>query len=109
MVAKPSAFLPSPKSRETSIARHGRQAAESLWQIGANAAGNRALYGAAIFNAGVARRLSLEVLADEPPLRHAVLRGWPWLEDDPEMQKAKQEEIASCLASVADVFLREPA
>ncbi len=104
--AKPAVFLPSPKSRETSVSRHGREPAESLWQLGLSAAGERTLYGAAIFKAATARKLSLEVTADEPPPRHAVLRGWQWVEEDPEMQKAKQKEIAEVLASEAETVLR---
>lgn len=76
-IARLAVFLPSPKSRETSVSRHGGESAESLWQIGLTAAGDRQLYGAAIFRAETARKLTLEVIADEPPPRHAVLRGWP--------------------------------
>ncbi len=105
--AKPAVFLPSPKSRETSVARHGRESTGPLWQLGAQAAGDRTLYGAAIFKAEAARALSLTVVADEPPDRHAVLRGWPWLDDDPELQKAKQKDIANQLAEKADIILKK--
>lgn len=105
-IARLAVFLPSPKSCETSVSRHGAEPAGNLWQIGLTAAGGRPLYGAAIFRAVTARGLSLEVIADEPPPRHAVLRGWPWFDDDPEMQKAKQKEIAAVLAREADVVLR---
>lgn len=101
LMAKPAAFLPNPKDRETSVSRHGREPLERLWTIGAEAAGGRNLYGAAIFKARVVRETRLEVTADEPPPRHGVIRGWPWNEADPELQKAKQKEIASVIASQA--------
>lgn len=101
LMAKPAAFLPSPKDRETSISRHGKEPLESLWVLGLAAAGERQLYGAAIFPARAVRVVQLEVVADEPPPRHAVIRGWPWVENDPELQKAKQKELAALIASEA--------
>ena len=100
-MAKPAAFLPSPQDQETSVARHGRQPLEGLWAIGLAAAGARPLYGAAVFKARAVRCAQLEVLADEPPPRHAVIRGWPWSETDPELQKAKRKELAALIASAA--------
>lgn len=100
-VAKPSAFLPNPRDRETSVSRHGRDPVEGLWELGRLAAGPRKLYGAAVFKARVVRDVQLEVMADEPPSRHAVIRNWPWIDDDPELQKAKQKELALTLASAA--------
>jgi len=104
-MAKPAAFLPNPKDRETSVSRHGSEPREGLWAIGFAAAAGRNLHGAAIVKAIVIRATQLEVLADEPPPRHAVIRGWPWDEIDPELQKAKQKEIAAIIASQA-VLLR---
>jgi hypothetical protein len=100
-MAKPAAFLPNPKDRETSVSRHGGKPLDSLWQIGLGAAGARELYGAAIFKAQAVRSAQLEVVADEPPPRHAAIRGWPWIESDPELQKAKQKELAALIASAA--------
>jgi hypothetical protein len=106
LVAKPAAFLPSPKDHETSVSRHGSEPVETLWEIGLNAAGDRNLYGAAIFKARSVRTAQLEVAADEPPPRHAAIRGWPWNEIDPELQKAKQKEMAAVIASGAVVVRR---
>lgn len=106
LMAKPAAFLPSPKDRETSVSRHGSEPLESLWEIGLDAAGSRNLYGAAIFKARSVRAAQLEVAADEPPPRHAAIRGWPWNEIDPELQKAKQKEMAAVIASGAVVVRR---
>lgn len=105
-LAKPAAFLPSPKDRETSISRHGPEPREELWSIGLSAAGARTLYAAAIFKAHVVRAAQLEVVADEPPARHAVIRGWPWDEADPELQRAKQKELALVIASKAYLLRR---
>src|SRR4051794_6064804 len=88
LMAKPSAFLPGRKDRETSVARHGADPIDQLWEIGLAAAGERPLYGAAIFKAQAIRTARLEGAPDEPPPRHAVIRAWPWIEHDPELQKA---------------------
>jgi hypothetical protein len=98
---KPSAFLPNPKDRETSVSRHGRQPLERLWELGLPAAGERPLRGAAFVKAADVRAAGLDVVADEPPDRHAVIRGWPWNVADPELQKGQQKERALVLASVA--------
>jgi hypothetical protein len=100
-MAKPAAFLPSPSSRESSVSRHGKDPLDGLWELGFLAAGSRTLYGAAIFKAREVRSLDLAVSADEPPPRHAVIRGWPWTDADPELEKAKRKELAARLASAA--------
>jgi hypothetical protein len=101
IMVKPSALLPNPRDYETSVSRHGRLPLDQLWEIGMEAANGRTLYGAAIFKAREVRSANLEVVADEPPLRHAVINKWPWLENDPELQKAKQKELATSIASAA--------
>jgi len=106
-MVKPSAFLPNPKDKATSVFRHGRRPTESLWDIGINlAAGDRSLHGAAIFKAKHVRSALLEVLAQEPPPRHANITGWPWLEDDPEMGKAERKERAALIARHAELVRR---
>jgi len=106
LMAKPAAFLPNPKDRETSVSRQGSKPSDTLWAMGAVAAGERKLYGVAIFKASVVRMAQLEIEPDEPPPRHAEIRGWPWLENDPELQKARQKEIASIIASESTLILR---
>jgi hypothetical protein len=105
-MVKPSAFLPSYKDRETSVFRHGIESGEDFWVVGLAAAGERKFYGAAIVKANVVRKVQLDVLADEPPPRHAAIRNWPWDETDPDLQKAKQKEIATIIASQAVLLLR---
>jgi len=102
---KHAAFLPNPRDRETSVSRHGSDPRNVLWSLGLAATGNRTLVGAAIIKAKVAREASLTVISDEPPPRHAVLKGWYWDDADPNLQKAKQKEVAIELASKA-VLLR---
>jgi hypothetical protein len=99
LMAKPAAFLPNPKDRETSVFRHGEKPPERLWTLGQEALGKQKLYGAAIFKAHVVRNVNLDVVADEPPTHHAAIRGWPWFEKDPVLQKARQKEMAVVIAS----------
>ncbi len=101
IMAKPAAFLPNPRDKESSVSRHGREPAERLWQLGAVAAGARNLYGAAILKAHAVADAGLELSADEPPDFHAVIRNWPWNETDRELERAKQRELALLLASAA--------
>lgn len=100
---RPSAFLPSPRDRATSVSRHGRSPVETLEALGqaAVAASGRHLHGAAILKAASVRRVQLTVDASEPPQRHALIRGWPWAEDDPRARKAEQLTRAQQLASAA--------
>lgn len=100
-IVKPAAFLPSPKHRETSISRRGAQSLKSLWKIGLEAAGERTLYGAAILKARAVRIANLEVFADEPPPRHAAIRKWPWLDNDLDLQRAQQKQLANQLAAAS--------
>lgn len=102
--AKPSAFLPSPEKQETSVSRHGREPLNNLKEIGRTAAGNRTLHGAALFKALVVRTAELDVLADEPPDFHAVIRHWP-TDADPALQKARQKEKALLIASAAELLM----
>lgn len=107
VMAKPAVFLPNPKDRETSVFRHGSEPRDRLWAIGVeHAAGGRNLHGAAICKARHVRAAQLEVMAEEPPPRHAAIRGWPFSEADPELQKAKQKELAAIISSKAEMVRR---
>ena len=108
-VVKAVAFLPSPRDHETSVSRHGREPSDRLWALGAVAAGTRHLHGAAILEARSVRALSLLVLEAEPPPFHATIGDWPWMANDPELEKAKQKELALKLASAAgEPIMRDP-
>ena len=102
IMVKPAAFLPNPHDGETSAFRHGAEPRNELWQIAHESAiGDRTLHGAAIVRASDVRLSLLEAVSSEPPPRHAVIVGWPWYADDPEMQRAHQKERAAKIASSA--------
>jgi hypothetical protein len=104
--AKPAAFLPNPEDRETSVFRHGSQPIAGLWRLGReHALGQRTLHGAAIVKARHVRDAELEIAASEPPPRHAAIVGWPWIADDPDLQKARQKERAALLCQRAQLLL----
>jgi hypothetical protein len=104
-VVKPSAFMPEIEDRETSVFRHGSEPRETLWAIGdEHAAQGRTIYGAGIIKARSVREIRLDVFPDEPPPRHAAIRGWPWTENDPDLRKAEHKEFAVLLASNAELF-----
>jgi hypothetical protein len=105
-MAKPSAFLPSPKDGATSVFRHGSEPREALWQIGTGHVVHRTLHAAAIVKTRHVRAALLEVVAQEPPPRHANIVGWPSLAPDPEMGKAERKERAALIAQYADVVRR---
>lgn len=98
---KPGAFLPHPQTQDASVSRHGAAPLDTLRQLGIAAANGRALHGAAIIKAGIVRRVGLTVDSDEPPQRHALIHSWPRVPSDPELQKAKQRDLALTLASEA--------
>lgn len=105
VMTKPAAFLPHPEDRETSVFRHGSEPREALWRIGIeHVAGSRKLHGAAIVKARYVRSALLEVVASEPPPRHATVVRWPWLAD-PDLQKAQQKERAALIAQHAELLL----
>lgn len=106
-MVKPAAFLPNPKNGETSVFRHGSERLDLLWQIGhEHLVDERRLHGAALFKALRVRDARLEVIAKEPPPRHANIVGWPKSTDDPELAKAGQKLKAAELAQHATLFTR---
>jgi hypothetical protein len=106
--AKPSLFLPEPVDRETSVFRHGSQPLSDLWAIGDKCAPHgRNIHGAAILTARDVRECQLQVTASEPPPKHAAIRGWPWIENDPDEQKAQQKELALLLSKNVREILRK--
>ena len=101
VMAKPAAFLPNPRYRNTSVFRCGDEPTRlrQIWQETTD--GQRSLKAAAVFKAIEVTNLGLSAVASEPPPAHANLGGWPWLEFDPELQKAKQLELAAQLAQAS--------
>ena len=107
VMVKHPAFLPNPKNRETSVFRHAGLAHSQLWEIAKQHLGeHRTVHGAAIFRAKHARSAMLEIVAHEPPPRHANIVNWPSSEFDPEMAKAEQKERAIEIAQYAELVRR---
>jgi hypothetical protein len=97
-MAKPAAFLPNPKCRNTSVYRCGPdvEIIRRIWQK--NNLSGRPLKAAATCKTANVRAAELDVIAKEPPDAHANIENWPWLDNDPELQKAKQLEKAQSIA-----------
>ena len=105
--ARPSAFLPNPSNRETSVFRHGAEPLEELKAIAQIEVGTeRKIHGAAFVKASVIREAKLEVSAKEPPPRHADIINWPWNSDDPDFEKAEQKALAALIAQKTTKLLR---
>ena len=102
---KPSAFLPHPTHRNTSVFRTGSDPARLRDTWNQSNRGNRPLRGVAICKAKHVRAAGLDVIALEPPPTHANVEGWPWLENDVDLQKAQQLEYANQIAAEATVVI----
>lgn len=103
---KPAAFLPA-NDGTTSVIRHGTEPREELWEVAERVLGDGVrFHGAAVCRAGAIRLEGLNVVADEPPPRHANVIGWP-VDADPEMQKARRKEIALVIAAQSMLVLRD--
>ena len=96
---KHNAFLPAPDD-DTSVFRARDLPPEALWKIGEEAMPDVGFHGAGIVKASLVRKATLDVIAGEPPPRHANIRGWP-KNDDPELQKAARKKIAMSVAEEA--------
>lgn len=96
---KKGAFIPNKKDGEMSVTRHSGEPMEELAEIGKSQL--EKVYGAAILKASEFRKEKLDVLAAEPPPRHANVVGWPWRADDPVYGKSERNEIAMALAQKA--------
>lgn len=102
---KPSAFLPNPSDNATSVYRHGGEPRSELWKIGDDNLKVHRIYGAAFIKAGPLREALLDVVGEEPPLRHANIVGWP-SDDDPEMKKAREKELTLLIARQEELIIR---
>jgi hypothetical protein len=98
-MVKPSAFQPDPDHHEKSVCRHGKEPQDDLRQLATEylRPGTK-LLGVGICKAADVRAVKLDVLAFEPPPRHANIIGWPVIEDS-DLQKAKDKELAGAIAS----------
>jgi hypothetical protein len=101
-IVKASAFIPA-KDGKTSVIRHGAEPREELWDLARLFLGpGIKFHGAAICKARAIREQHLDVVADEPPPRHANIVSWP-LNADIELQKAQQKELALAIAAVSEL------
>lgn len=94
---KHNAYLPAPDD-DTSVFRCVGLSAEVLLTL--IPFERRTRHGAAIVRVEAIRSAGVDVLADEPPPRHANLRGWP-RHADPDEQKARRKEVATVIAEAA--------
>lgn len=102
---KQSAFIPAPDGTK-SVARHSGEPLEELWQLAQEYLGPAArIHGAAICVAADVRALALDVLAVEPPRRHANVVGWP-TESDAELQKSRWKSLALAIAANSLLILK---
>lgn len=95
--AKAAAFLPNPRPRNTSVFR-GTDFASLRRTFEAARTDGRTAKAVAVIPAHAVRGVGLAVTAAEPPSAHANIEGWPWSEADPELQKARQLELAGRVA-----------
>jgi hypothetical protein len=101
-IVKASAFIPA-KDGRTSVIRHGAEPRSELWNLARLFLGQETrFHGAAICNARAIREQRLDVVAGEPPPRHANIVNWP-LNADAELQKAQQKELALAIAAASEL------
>lgn len=101
---RPQAFLPNPKHRNTSVFRgaNDKESGEVLWNT--NPIAGKGLKALAIVTAAQVRSSGLDVNAEEPPHCHANIEKWCWDEDE-EMTRAKNKELAMLLAKDAKLVV----
>ena len=97
------AFMPPP-DRLLSVYRIDGLSLYEVWDIGENnvvlaMSPPKTLYGVADIKAGIVERQSLKIEADDIPLRHANIVGWP-------EQESEQMLLAQVLAAEARLILK---
>jgi hypothetical protein len=102
---KHQAFLPAP-DHDTSVFRTTISGKLELWKKGEAYLNGRNFYGAAVIPASIVRANGLELVPMEPPPAHANLRGWPIVDSDPELQKARRKTIATAVSEDAVPWFR---
>ena len=106
-MAKAPAFMPGPADGATSVFRQSTVPPEALWALAdRELEPQRKARGVAVLTAAQVRSAQLEVMASEPPARHANIQGWPEVAGDTDLTRARRREQALLLASVAQLVLR---
>lgn len=100
-VIKPAAYLPNRKNGRLSVARHSAESISESERIAKEDFELNKVFGVALLEAKAFRQEDLDFEADDKPLRHADVVGWPWLQDDPDFGKAEQKLKAATLAQRA--------
>lgn len=101
---KPAAFLPHPKDNKTSVFRHEPSAEAELKKVALEQFPSHVKVGGVVFiKAKDVRKTKLNVVSEEPPMRHADLVGWP-LSYDGDMDIAKNNNLAQLLLKEAVDF-----
>jgi hypothetical protein len=96
---KRAAFMPAAHRPETSVLRRRGESREALLATGREQLKGRHVHGGAIVSAADVRAVLLDVVASEPPPRHANIVGWA--SADPEDFKAQRMAQAASLAERA--------
>jgi len=104
---KPPAFVPNPKDGRLSVARHDAAPIEESKRMAREDFNLPKAVGVARLDAHAFRKEGLDFEADDTPLRHADVVGWPWREDDPEYGKSERKLIAAQLAQQAERLMYE--
>jgi len=97
---KPAAFMH--RNEETSVFRQDTIGEESLWNIGEEIIPEgRRIHGIALIQAAGVRLAGLDVVAKEPPPKHANIVGW--VAGSTTINKARNKELAILLAQGAEL------
>lgn len=94
---KHPAFLPAPDD-DTSVFRCSGLSADRIRTLIPTERVTE--HGAAVVRVDAVRRVHLDVVAAEPPARHANIRGWP-VGADPDLRKAERKRVALGIAEAA--------
>lgn len=104
-VVKQAAFLPARYPVETSVSRIEAREQDILEAWARSGISHGKLYGVAHLTASEVREIGLEVVASEPPHRHAAIVSWPSHIHDSAAEKSQHKELALMLASKASLLL----
>lgn len=102
MRVKPAAFMPEPKSLETSVFRTFGLEATEIWAVAERhvmAENGSTLRGCGQVLVEAVYQLGLRVQPDNEPPRHAAIVGWP-------AEKDRQQILALELAETATLLLK---
>lgn len=97
-----AAFLPNPKTGDTSVFRTSGISDDEIWAIGDREVGKKRgkpVLGRADVPASVVLSKKLQIIPSEPPERHANIAAWP-------DERSQQKLIAIELAEKSQLYLK---